>query len=308
MEDSDMEFFGVLLLRSSKALLNQMPQKLLMAEVRSRGWLPGQLTKGQLVGLLLEMNGQLNKQSNKEQMVKKIHEQRKIWHTEWRILYADEEEEDGEDIQMQTSQVEENVCEEVENESQEPLKMGKSLEINEVPKGKSFATDSLPGKNSERDLVPSVNVRCDETKQVMEDQTLQVTEDVVESETTAQEALREKGVSKESPSPGKSSEMDLVQVIPVMKDGSWESSKGSENNIKVKIKDIEEDEIELRSKKNFIIFWGRKSKKKLFAVERWKYFVGRNPKKKRVSNQRWRYHRKKIKRKPPKLLLLMRKV
>jgi hypothetical protein len=61
----------------------------------------------------------LNKHPKREQIVEKIYQQRKIWHTEWRVLCEDEDDDDDigvEQVEVQTSQLSEEIfCDEEAN-------------------------------------------------------------------------------------------------------------------------------------------------------------------------------------------------
>jgi hypothetical protein len=148
---------GELLFDCSSGRLNWLEPLILKLELRCRGVEPGELTKSEIVEVLSTLNCQLRDCPNKQAKISKIKMERKHWFVEEELTEEEENiKEEDEDIEVQTAQAsEEIVCKsdaivkksvEVESESQKSQKMGKSLEINLVPKGKSFAVNSLPGK------------------------------------------------------------------------------------------------------------------------------------------------------------------
>jgi hypothetical protein len=78
-EDEEAEILiGELLFKCSRGILKGMIPGLLKAELRSRGFLPEQLTKEQLVEVLLVLNCELSRKPNREELIDKIRNQRKI--------------------------------------------------------------------------------------------------------------------------------------------------------------------------------------------------------------------------------------
>src|SRR6266478_6196533 len=108
--------FEHLLFNGSKWSLNRIEEGFLRAEVRSRGYVTDQLTRKQVVELLFTLNCALNKHPRRNEMVKKIHKAREVWHTAWRMDEEQKEnqidEDINEDIDLVETKQEENemVC------------------------------------------------------------------------------------------------------------------------------------------------------------------------------------------------------